>query len=103
MFSAVRRFPRLLDEAAGRRRAIPGREDPGGERRSTMKDRAPDDTLTRCEYCGAEYEMGEPEPPPRALRPRPKPTDDPVAQAEPPTHCEWCGVEYPVPGEDSTS
>ena len=68
-----------------------------------MRDRAPSDMVTRCEFCGAEYEVGEPEPSQKASVPRPQPGDGSVSQAEPPTHCEWCGAEYPVPGEASTS
>jgi hypothetical protein len=50
--------------------------------------------LTRCEWCGADYDPGVRPTPDVHARPVPGvETDEPV------THCEFCGAEYPTPGE----
>jgi hypothetical protein len=52
--------------------------------------------ITRCEWCGAEYDAAASPRPSRPVPPAPAPPPPP---AEGETHCEWCGAEYPVPGE----
>ncbi len=54
---------------------------------------------THCEWCGAEFELGQDPPTPRTAPSKPAP----VVGDEPVTHCEWCGAEYPTPGADESS
>ena len=56
-----------------------------------------EDLRTRCEYCGAEYEVGPPATveAATAVTPRAAPDTEPGSE----THCEWCGAEYAVPGD----
>ena len=63
-----------------------------GDERTTETEGLGD--ITRCEWCGAEYDTT-PAPPP--LRSAPPARATSLAPVEGETHCEWCGAEYPVP------
>lgn len=52
-----------------------------------------DGEITRCEWCGVEFDSDEAPTPSTGVKPAVTDATEPEAE----THCEWCGAPYPTP------